>query len=80
LLAGKERVKRRLGPSVVAILHGPPGASKLALACGANLTFRKPGQYRQADSAAGVDVMITIICDFCQFSAKKWRFFKKTML
>jgi hypothetical protein len=22
----------------------------------------------------GVDVMITIFCDFCQFSAKKWRF------
>jgi hypothetical protein len=25
---------------------------------------------------SGVDVMITIFCDFCQFSAKKWRFLK----
>jgi hypothetical protein len=25
----------------------------------------------------GVDVMITIICDFCQFSAKKLAFFSK---
>jgi hypothetical protein len=22
----------------------------------------------------GVDIMITIFCDFCQFSAKKWSF------
>jgi hypothetical protein len=28
----------------------------------------------------GVDVMITIFCDFRQFSAKKWRFSQKTML
>jgi hypothetical protein len=26
----------------------------------------------------GVDVMITIFCDFCQFSAKKLAFFSKT--
>jgi hypothetical protein len=26
----------------------------------------------------GVDVMITIFCDFCQFSAKKVAFFSKT--
>jgi hypothetical protein len=26
-----------------------------------------------------VDVMITIFCDFCQFSAKKWRFSQKPM-
>jgi hypothetical protein len=26
---------------------------------------------------AGVDVMITIFCDFCQFSAKKLAFFSK---
>jgi hypothetical protein len=26
----------------------------------------------------GVDVMITIFCDFCQFSAKKMAFFSKT--
>jgi hypothetical protein len=25
---------------------------------------------------SGVDVMITIFCDFCQFSAKNWRFLK----
>jgi hypothetical protein len=27
---------------------------------------------------SGVDVMITIFCDFCQFSAKKLAFFSKT--
>jgi hypothetical protein len=27
----------------------------------------------------GVDVMITIFCDFCQVSAKKWHFSQKTM-
>jgi hypothetical protein len=26
----------------------------------------------------GVDVIITIFCDFRQFSAKKWAFFSKT--
>jgi hypothetical protein len=26
----------------------------------------------------GVDVMITIFCDFCKFSAKKTAFFSKT--
>jgi hypothetical protein len=26
---------------------------------------------------SGVDVMITIVCDFCQFSAKKLAFFSK---
>jgi hypothetical protein len=25
----------------------------------------------------GVDVMISIFCDFCQFSAKNWRFSQK---
>jgi hypothetical protein len=29
---------------------------------------------------AGVDVMITIFCDFCQFSAKKLPFSQKPML
>jgi hypothetical protein len=29
---------------------------------------------------SGVDVMITIFCDFCQFSAKNWRFSQKSML
>jgi hypothetical protein len=29
-------------------------------------------------SPPGVDVMITIFCDFCQFSAKKLAFFSKT--
>jgi hypothetical protein len=28
----------------------------------------------------GVDVMITIFCDFCHFSAKKWPFSQKPML
>jgi hypothetical protein len=28
----------------------------------------------------GVTVMITILCDFCQFSAKNWRFSQKPML
>jgi hypothetical protein len=27
---------------------------------------------------SGVDVMITIFCDFCQFSVKKLAFFSKT--
>jgi hypothetical protein len=26
----------------------------------------------------GVDVMVTIFCDYCQFSAEKWAFFSKT--
>jgi hypothetical protein len=30
--------------------------------------------------APGVDVMITIFCDFRPFSAKKWRFSQKPML
>jgi hypothetical protein len=29
---------------------------------------------------SGVDVMITILCHFCQFSAKNWRFSQKPML
>jgi hypothetical protein len=29
---------------------------------------------------SGVDVMITIFCDFCQFSAKNLRFSQKPML
>jgi hypothetical protein len=29
------------------------------------------------NSIPGVDVMITIFCDFCQFSAKNWRFPQK---
>jgi hypothetical protein len=28
----------------------------------------------------GVDVMITIFCDFLQFSVKNWRFSQKPML
>jgi hypothetical protein len=28
----------------------------------------------------GVDVMFTIFCDFCLFSAKNWRFSQKPML
>jgi hypothetical protein len=37
----------------------------------------------QADAMTtqpGVDVMIAIFCDFCQFSAQKWRFSQKPML
>jgi hypothetical protein len=30
--------------------------------------------------SSGVDVMITIFCDFSQFSAKKLAFFQKQML
>jgi hypothetical protein len=29
---------------------------------------------------SGVDVMIRIFCDFCQFPVKKWRYFQKPML
>jgi hypothetical protein len=36
-------------------------------------------KYRlEIHSRAGVDVMIAIFCDFCQFSAKKLAFFSKT--
>jgi hypothetical protein len=31
-------------------------------------------------NSSGVDVMITIFYDFCQFSSKKWRFSQKPML
>jgi hypothetical protein len=32
------------------------------------------------DACPGTDVMITIFCDFCLFSAKNWRFSQKPML
>jgi hypothetical protein len=35
------------------------------------------GKYYSTQKA-GVDVMITVLCDFCQFSAKKLPFFSKT--
>jgi hypothetical protein len=35
---------------------------------------------RRKLSQSGVDVMITIFCDFRRFSAKKWRFSQKPML
>jgi hypothetical protein len=34
--------------------------------------------YGREFAQTGVDVMITIFCDFCQFSAKKLAFFSKT--
>jgi hypothetical protein len=34
--------------------------------------------FKLSTSWSGVDVMITIFCDFCQFSAKKLAFFSKT--
>jgi hypothetical protein len=34
--------------------------------------------FRQKINSAGVDVMITIFCDFWQFSANKLAFFSKT--
>jgi hypothetical protein len=37
----------------------------------------QPGQVLRM-TQPGVDVMITIFCDFCQFSAKKLAFFLKT--
>jgi hypothetical protein len=40
----------------------------------ANVTNR----LTETDLSPGVDVMITIFCDFCQFSAKKLTFFSKT--
>jgi hypothetical protein len=36
--------------------------------------------YLEPVSHSGVDVMINIFCDFCQFLAKKWRFSQKPML
>jgi hypothetical protein len=35
----------------------------------------KPGFLKAAAGHPGVDVMITIFCDFSQFSAKNWRFY-----
>jgi hypothetical protein len=46
---------------------------KLPFACKQSPNGRKFGQ-------SGVDVMITIFCDFCQFSAKKLAFSQKPML
>jgi hypothetical protein len=34
--------------------------------------------FAQEFPQSGVDVMITIFCNFCQFSAKKLAFFSKT--
>jgi hypothetical protein len=43
-----------------------------------SLQFQIPGADSVWDSTPGVDVMITIFCDFCQISAKKLAFFSKT--
>jgi hypothetical protein len=37
-------------------------------------------ELRNALGRTGVDVMITIFCDFQQFSAKNWRFSQKPTL
>jgi hypothetical protein len=42
------------------------------------ITQRKQRPIRRKFAQFGVDVMITILCDFCQFSAKKLAFFLKT--
>jgi hypothetical protein len=39
---------------------------------------KKREQFRNPVSEPEVDVMLTIFCDFCQFSAKKLAFFSKT--
>jgi hypothetical protein len=41
---------------------------------------RKKKQQMLQKSRPGVNVMVTIICDFRHFSAKKWRFSQKPML
>jgi hypothetical protein len=40
--------------------------------------YRPKGKIRPIRSLPGVDVMITIFCEFRQFSAKKLAFFSKT--
>jgi hypothetical protein len=42
--------------------------------------FHRVLQRQRCINLPGVDVMITIFCDFCQFSAKKLAFFSKTNL
>jgi hypothetical protein len=37
-----------------------------------------PSTFYHRNLKPGVDVMVTIFCDFCQFSAKKMAFFSKT--
>jgi hypothetical protein len=43
-----------------------------------NLKTEVAKTYVEIIKIAGTDVMITIFCDFCQFSAKKLAFFSKT--
>jgi hypothetical protein len=45
-----------------------------------NILSQKTLTQNAATKMTGVDVMITIFCDFCQFSAKKLRFSQKPML
>jgi hypothetical protein len=65
----------------------------LNLKCGKNVAqkfgyfcnFQKAAQSKQPAerrkfAPSGVDVMITNFCDFCQFSAKNWRFSQKPIL
>jgi hypothetical protein len=54
------------------------GAAKMALKCGLflNVQSKQPHIGRKF-AQSGVDVMITIFCDFRQFSAKKLAFFSK---
>jgi hypothetical protein len=44
------------------------------------IEMRKLCVHAHAQTSPGVDVMITIFGDFCQFSAKKWLFSQKRML
>jgi hypothetical protein len=45
---------------------------------GSFLEFKKMFWPTSFQQQSGVDGMITIFCDFRQFSAKKWAFFSKT--
>jgi hypothetical protein len=50
--------------------------------CATFVIFKKTAQSKQPligrFAQSGVDVMVTIFCDFCQFLANKLAFFSKT--
>jgi hypothetical protein len=60
-------------------LTGRSNCGASLLSSGGELEIGKKG--KSCDfSTPGVDVMITIFCDFRQFLAKNWRFSQKPML
>jgi hypothetical protein len=70
---------------VIARLQKPEGTGFYVILfekdLGVDFQARCPGTFLQfIFFSSGVDVIITIFCYFCQFSAKKWRFSQKPML